>query len=273
MIKVALIGIGRTGKHIANQILEQDNMEIVCAICSPNSRKEGIKLGDLLKNDRTNVKISTSDKLEASIFESKPDVVVDFSTPSATMKNALALSKMKVNMVIGTTGFSEESIDKLKNMTYKFDNGIVYAPNITLGVNVVMLLSNIAASILNNYDFQVLELHHKTKKDIPSGTAIKLSKEIEHGLQSSGVFNKDIPVNGVRAGGVIGKHEVLIVGDDDQIKISHESFSRKAFASGAISAINYIYKKSGYYEMKDILDLKRILHKYIDALDENLIAN
>jgi 4-hydroxy-tetrahydrodipicolinate reductase len=133
-----------------------------------------------------------------------------------------------------------------------------------------MLLSNIAASILNNYDFQVLELHHKTKKDIPSGTAIKLSKEIEHGLQSSGVFNKNIPVNGVRAGGVIGKHEVLIVGDDDQIKISHESFSRKAFASGAIKAVNYIYKKSGYYEMKDILDFKKILHEYIDTSDSTL---
>ncbi len=273
MIKVGLIGLGKTGKYIAEGILQQDNMEMVAAICSPNSEKKGMNLGELLGNSKTDVKITTSDELQATIFKTKPDVVVDFSNPQATMKNAIILSKMKVNMVIGTTGFSKEDINKLQTISYKFKNGIVYAPNITLGVNVIMLLSNIAATILNNYDFQIVEMHYKDKKDSPSGTALKLYDEIEHGLQISGVKNKSIPISSVRAGGVVGKHSVLIVGDEDRIEISHESFSKKVFSIGAINAVNYIYKKSGYYEMKDVLNLKKILHEYIDSLDNEVLSS
>ncbi|OAA90461.1 4-hydroxy-tetrahydrodipicolinate reductase [Clostridium ljungdahlii] len=273
MIKVGLIGLGKTGKYIAEGVLQQDNMEMVAAICSPNSEKRGMNLGELLGNSKTDVKITTSDELQATIFKTKPDVVVDFSNPQATMKNAITLSKMKVNMVIGTTGFSKEDINKLQTISYKFKNGIVYAPNITLGVNVIMLLSNIAATILNNYDFQIVEMHYKDKKDSPSGTALKLSDEIEHGLQISGVQNKSIPISSVRAGGVVGKHSVLIVGDEDRIEISHESFSKKVFSIGAINAVNYIYKKSGYYEMKDVLNLKKILHEYIDSLDNEVLSS
>lgn len=232
-----------------------------------------MNLGELLGNFKTKVKITTSDELQATIFKTKPDVVVDFSNPQATIKNAVILSKMKVNMVIGTTGFSKEDIDKLQTISYKFKNGIVYAPNITLGVNVIMLLSNIAATILNNYDFQIIEMHYKNKKDSPSGTALKLSDEIEHGLQISGVQNKPIPISSVRAGGVVGKHKVLIIGDEDRIEISHESFSKKAFSLGALNAVNYIYKKSGYYEMKDVLNLKKILHEYIDNLDNEVLSS
>lgn len=267
MIKVGLLGLGKTGQHIANGILGQDNMQIVAAICSPQSTKKGMDLGKLLKNNNTNIKISTSDELESVIFKTKPDVFIDFSTPEATLKNAVTLSKMKINMVIGTTGFTEENINTLQHISYKFKNGIVYAPNITLGVNVMMLLSNIAATILNNYDFQIVEMHHKNKKDSPSGTALKLSKEIKHGLQAAGINNKVIPIDAIRVGNIVGKHKVLIVGEYDQLEISHESFSRKAFSLGAIDAVNFIYKKSEYYEMKDILDLKKILCEYIDSLD------
>lgn len=267
MIKVGLIGLGKTGRYIAEGILQQNNMEIVAAICSPHSPKKGMNLGELLTNSKTEVKITTSDELEVTIFRTKPDVVIDFSNPQATMKNAITLSKMKVNIVIGTTGFTKEDILRLQNISYEFKNGIVYAPNITLGVNVVMLLSNIAATILNNYDFEIIEMHHKNKKDSPSGTALKLSDEIKHGLETSGTKNKVIPINSVRAGGVVGKHEVLIIGEHDKIEISHESFSRKVFSLGAISAANYIYGKSGYFEMRDVLNLKGILHNYIDTLD------
>lgn len=273
MIKVGIIGLGKTGKYVANSILESNNMKIVAAICSPGSTKKGMDLGDLLGISKANVKIYSSDEMEAIIFKTKPDVVVDFSSPSATMKNITILSKMKVNLVIGTTGFTKEEIKKIQSTAHDFKNGIVYAPNITLGVNVVMLLSNIAATILNNYDFEIIEMHYKNKKDSPSGTALKLSDEIEHGLEASGTYNKIIPINAIRAGGIIGKHEVLIVGDYDKIQISHESFSRQAFSLGAIKAINYIFNKSGYYEMKNVLNLKEILHQYIDAIDGDLAIN
>ncbi|AYD41171.1 4-hydroxy-tetrahydrodipicolinate reductase [Clostridium fermenticellae] len=268
MIKVGLIGLGKTGKYIAESILQQDNMTLVAAVCSPNSQKKGMDLSEFLGNKKAEIKITTSDELEATIFKTKPDIMLDFSSSKAAIKNAVTLSNMKVNIVIGTTGFTDKDIEKLKNISREFKNGIVYAPNITLGVNVIMMLSNIAASILNNYDFEIIEMHHKTKKDSPSGTALKLSSEIELGLNSSGIQDKVIPISSIRAGDIVGKHEVLIVGEHDKIEISHESFSRKAFTVGAISAVNFIYKKSGYYEMRDVLNLKELILKYIDSLED-----
>jgi 4-hydroxy-tetrahydrodipicolinate reductase len=155
----------------------------------------------------------------------------------------------------------------------KRNSGIVYAPNITLGVNVLMLLSNLAANILNNYDFQITEIHHKHKKDAPSGTAVKIAKEVEEGLVSSGMHidSINIPINAVRAEGVVGKHEILIIGEDDKIEISHESFSRRAFALGAIKTVKFINNKAGYYEMNDVLDLQKVLTDYLDNGKSSII--
>lgn len=270
MIRVGLVGLGKTGKEIAKVLLEQDNIKLVTAICSPNSAKKGKDLGEIIGCERTGIIVRGSGNLEEVIFKSKPDVVVDFSSPEATSRNSKIFSRMKVNMVICTTGFSKFSLKKLFVLTRKYHNGIVYAPNITLGVNVLMLMANIASNILNNYDFQITEIHHKKKKDAPSGTAFKIAKEIEKGLNASGNQAKefDIPITAIRAGGVVGKHDVMIIGEDDKIEISHESFSRKAFAAGAIKAINFIYKKPGYYEMNDVLNLGKILGDY--AKKENM---
>lgn len=268
MIKVCIIGLGRTGQHITKGILEQRNMELVAAFCSPESKKRGMDVGTVIGGKEIGVKVSSSSELEDIVFKKKPDVVVDFSCSSATMKNVKILSKLKVNVVIGTTGFTEDELKELNTLPKKFHNGIVYAPNITLGVNTVMLLSNIAANILSNYDFQIVETHHKHKKDAPSGTAIKLAAEMERGLMASGIFKKDIPISAIRAGGVVGKHEVQIIGEDDKIEISHESFSRKTFAHGAVQAINFIYKKPGYFEMKEVLNMKKVLYDSLNFYEE-----
>lgn len=265
MIRVCLSGLGRTGKEIAKAILEREDMKLVSAICSPGSEKQGKDLGEIIGCHSTGIIVESSVNLEQVVFHTKPDIVVDFSTPLASIRNVRILSKMKVNIVIGTTGFTKTSLKKLFVLTKKYNNGIVYAPNITLGVNVLMLLTNLASNILNNYDFQITEIHHKNKKDAPSGTAVKIAKEIEKGLLSSGmdISSINIPINAVRAGGVIGKHEVMIIGEDDKIEISHESFSRKAFALGAVKAVKFLYGKSGYYEMSDILNLQKVLTDYI----------
>lgn len=267
MIKICIAGIGRTGKEISKAILNDKNLNIVSAICSPNSNSLNKDLGQVIGTDDTGVIINSSEKLEQVIFKNKPDVVIDFSNPNAALKNAVIFSKYRVNIIIGTTGFSSYQLKKIYVLTRKYKNGILYAPNITLGVNVLMLLTNITASLLNNYDFQITEVHHKNKQDSPSGTAKKIACEIQNGLKNVGsptVNNHQIPINSVRAGGVIGKHEVMIVGEEDKIEISHESFSRKAFAEGAIKAAKFVHKKSGYYEMKDVLDLERVLKTYIE---------
>lgn len=266
MIRVCLSGIGKTGKEIARYLIEQKDIKVVSAICSPDSTKKGKDLGQVIGCADTDILIESSDNIEQVVFRTRPDVVVDFSTPAAALKNAKAFSKMKVNIVIGTTGFSGFSLKKLFVLVNKNHNGIVYAPNITLGVNVLMLLTNLASNILNNYDFQITEIHHKHKKDSPSGTAVKIAGEIKKGLASSGRGDSKshIPINSVRAGGVIGRHEVMIAGEDDKIEISHESFSRKAFAMGACRAVQFIHKRTGYYEMKDVLNLRDVLTDYVE---------
>ncbi|MGE5614100.1 MAG: 4-hydroxy-tetrahydrodipicolinate reductase [Bacillota bacterium] len=266
MIRVCLIGLGKTGSEVARVLLEQDKIKLVAAVCSPGSAKESKDLGEVIGCRDTGIMVYGADKLEEVVFKTKPDIAVDFSKPEATIRNAVILSKLKVNMVVATTGFSKFSLKRLFILTRKYRNGIVYAPNITLGVNVMMLVTSIASSILNNYDFQVNEEHHNRKKDIPSGTALKIAGEIEKALETSGTEVKPgmVPINAVRAGGIIGKHEVIIAGEEDMVTISHHSFSRKAFAAGAIRAVKFVYKKAGYYEMSDVLNLSGILLKYIE---------
>ena len=266
MIRVCLIGLGKTGSEVAKVLLEQENIKLVAAICRPGSPKTGKDLGEIIGSRDTGIMVEDAGKLEEMVFRSKPDVVVDFSKPEATIRNAVILSRMRVNMVIATTGFSKFSLKRLFVMTKRYHNGIVYAPNITLGVNVMMLLTNIASSILNSYDFQVNEEHHNKKKDIPSGTALKIAGEIEKALAASGTDIKPgtVPINAVRAGGIVGKHEVVIAGEEDMLEISHQSFSRKAFASGAIRALKFVYKKTGYFEMSDVLNLSSILSNYVE---------
>jgi len=268
MIRVCLIGLGKTGSEVARVLLQQqDNVKLVAAVCSPGSAKEGKDLGEVIGCRDTGIIIYGSDKLEEMVFRAKPDIAVDFSKPEATIRNAVILSKLKVNMVVATTGFSRFSLRRLFILTRKYHNGIVYAPNITLGVNVMMLITSIASSILNNYDFQVNEEHHNRKKDIPSGTALKIAGEIEKALETTGadVEPGAVPINAVRAGGIVGKHEVIIAGEEDMVTISHHSFSRKAFATGALRAVKFVYRKSGYYEMSDVLNLSGILLKYIES--------
>lgn len=276
MLKICLIGIGKTGKEIAKVLFQQKDMKIVSAMCSPGSIKRHMDLGEAIGIQNIGIKIEGTNKLEELLIKCRPDVVVDFSTPEATIKNAKIISNIGVNLVIGTTGFSNLDLEKIKNLAFNNQTGIVYAPNITLGVNVLMVLTKLASILLNNYDFQITEMHHKNKKDIPSGTAIKIVNEIEDGLLYLGkdITEEKLSINSVRAGGIVGKHEVLIAGEYDKITISHESFSRKAFASGAIDAINFIKDKIGFYEMKDVLSLSKILEDlYVNQEDSYISKN
>lgn len=261
MIKISLIGIGKTGIEIAKVLLMQNDIELVSVMSSPNSSKKGQPLSEIIDSNSTNLLINTTDEIEDVILSSKPDIVIDFSNPKATIEHAKKLSELNVNMVIGTTGFSDDELNHLKNIPSDRDFGVVYAPNITLGVNVLMLLTKLSSILLSDYDFHIIESHHKAKVDIPSGTALKISNEIKTSLEYSGkdISDIDIPISAVRAGGIIGKHEVQIVGENDLLSISHQSFSRKAFALGAIQAIKYIDKKTGYHEMNDVLHLSKII--------------
>lgn len=265
MTHVCLIGLGRTGMEIARVLLNQRDIKLVGAICSEYSNKAYKDIGEILNLPETGVKIFKSSELNYVVETLKPDVFVDFSNSKATMKYAKTISESKAGLVIGTTGFSSTDILRMKALARKNGSAILYAPNITMGVNVMMLLSNIAARILNDYDFEISEAHHKYKKDSPSGTALKIADQIEEALQASGAMvNESIPIHAVRAGGIVGKHELIIAGENDKIEIVHESFSRKAFAEGAIKGISFVKGKKGFFEMQDVLELEKVFSSYFE---------
>lgn len=270
MFNICLIGLGRTGKEIAKVLLKQEDFKVVMAVGSENSDKIGKDLGEIAGCPPTGVIVSSSKHLEENIIRYKPNVAVEFSSPESTLNNLEVLAKMKVRTVVGTTGFNKLQYRRLLSIAGTHKTGIVYAPNITVGVNVLMVLTNLAVSILENYDCTIVESHFKQKKDSPSGTAKKIAREVVKGKarEIPDVFNQtdhdEIPIHSVRAGGIVGRHKVILASDYDTIEILHESFTRTAFALGAVKAIRFICDRTGYFEMDDVLDLKQVILSYIE---------
>jgi 4-hydroxy-tetrahydrodipicolinate reductase len=147
----------------------------------------------------------------------------------------------------------------MQKMVHSARIGAVYAPNVTLGINVLMSLLKTVARALPFFDYQITEMHHSRKMDRPSGTAKRIAETLENELPDIPVSH--IPINSVRAGGYIGVHEVLAVGEYEKISISHESFSRRAFAQGALMAAEYVIGRKGWYYMEDVIDIRSMLHR------------
>lgn len=265
MTYVCLIGLGRTGMEIARAIMEQRDIELVGAICSEFSGKIGRDMGEILGLPDTGARVYAPNQIGQVIEELKPDIFVDFSNPKATLNYMKTISKHGLGHVIGTTGFSKTDIMRMRVLAEKNNSAILYAPNVTLGINVMMLLANITARILKDYDFEITEAHHKYKKDAPSGTALKIADEIGKGLEASGIeADESIPIHAIRAGGIVGRHQLIVAGENDKLEIIHESFSRKAFAEGALTGIRFIKDKKGFFEMRDVLELEKVLSSYFE---------
>lgn len=261
-IQVCLLGLGRTGKEVAAELLRQPDIQLAAVFCTNSSPKVGKDVGEILNMRETGIPVLGADMLEEFLKNHRVDVAIDFTRPEATLSNSVILAQNKVRVVVGTTGFSPLQVEKLKAIAEKYKTGIVYAPNITLGVNVLMVLTNLAASILDGYDCCVLESHFRQKADSPSATAKKIAKEAEMGLEYRDEKG-DVPILAVRAGGIVGVHKVVIAGEYDQIELQHESFSRKAFALGAVKAARKVVSRVGFFEMSDVLDLKRVMESYL----------
>jgi len=259
-IKVAMIGFGRTGKKITNHIIKDDVLDLVAVVRRPNGKNIGKPVGEVLKN-KSEAGIWPSDKLADMIKEAKPDVFIDFSNYKAVLGNIGLIASYGINIVIATTGFSDEELEKIKS--YKGEIGIVLAPNITEGINILIELARRVAKVWPESDIEIIESHFRKKKDAPSGTALKIAKalgrdkDIILGKKEEGIKkHKEVVIHSIRAGGIIGMHEVMFVTDNQEITLKHESISRTAFADGAIKAAKWVSSKSpGLYSMKDVLDL------------------
>ncbi len=239
-------------------------------IKSSNKKKE-FKLVSLTESKVINKKISGI-KLSLNEIDSfkKTDVIIDFTVPNCTLEVLKLATKLKKRLVIGTTGFNKREELLIKKFSKTIP--ILKAGNMSLGVNLLMYLTEIASKSLgNNFLSKVYEVHHKHKIDYPSGTALMLGKGIADG-KNKNLFNmigkkflnkkqfpysKKINFNSIRKGEVIGEHEVSFSSGKEIIKLNHESFDRALYSEGALTAAKWLMKKkAGLYSMRDLLNFK-----------------
>lgn len=227
--KVGLLGLGKTGKIVAKALLEDKDTDLVFVV--KNS---------LAKPSDFPFTVETKEMLPDLVKRFNPDIVIDFTSPEATLENIKHLNKGS-GIVVATTGFTDKQIKKLKYYAKRLK--VLCAPNISSGINVLMRVCKTIDEIWNDLDVVVVEQHFKEKKDAPSGTAKKIAS----------MFQGTIPTYAIRAGGIVGIHEVIFAKENQKIVIRHESFSRQVFAQGAKDALMWLNKqKTGYYEMKDM---------------------
>jgi len=264
MFTVGLVGLGLTGSAIARYLLDQrPDMHIVMAAAGPQSAKSGQDLGVLLGSAPCGVTVCSAEDIPALLRDTRPQTVIDFSRPDATITLLGHYAQTGCGVVVGTTGFSDSQLHRLQRTAGTQKCGIMYAPNITRGVNVLMMIAKLAATYLPGYDIEVMERHHQRKKDAPSGTAAKIATQLHaargteqttYGRQGAMPRQDgEIGVHAVRAGGIIGVHEILFASDFDEITITHRSESRLAFAAGAVEAAAWIANRRGYYTVEDMI--------------------
>jgi 4-hydroxy-tetrahydrodipicolinate reductase len=229
------------------------------------------KLVSLTENRIINKKIAgiKPSKNNLDAFK-KTNVIIDFTVPKCTLEILKIATKLKKRVVIGTTGFSKKEENLIKKFSKKIP--ILKAGNMSLGVNLLMYLTEIASkSLSNNFLSKVYEVHHKHKIDYPSGTALMLGKGIADGKnknfynligkkylnKKSFPYSNKINFNSIRKGETIGEHEVRFSSGKEIIKLNHESFDRALYSEGALTAATWIMsKKAGLYSMRDLLNFK-----------------
>ena len=236
-----------------------------------SKKNRNFKLVSLTENRLINKKIAglkpSKNSLEA--FK-KSNVIIDFTVPKCTLEILKIASKLKKRVVIGTTGFTKREENLIKNFSRKIP--ILKAGNMSLGVNLLMYLTEIASKSLGStFLSKVYEVHHKHKIDYPSGTALMLGKGIADGKKKNFYnligkkylnkktfpYAKKINFNSVRRGKVIGEHEVRFSSGKEIIKLNHESFDRALYSEGALTAAAWLMsKKAGLYSMRDLLNFK-----------------
>ena len=236
-----------------------------------SKKNKDFKLVSLTEDRNISKKISGI-KLEKNSIDAfkKANVIIDFTIPKCTLQVLKIASKLKKRVVIGTTGFSKREEKLIKKYSKKI--AILKAGNMSLGVNLLMYLTEIASKSLdNNYLAKVYEVHHKHKKDYPSGTALMLGKGIADGKNKNFYrligkkylnkkafpYGKKINFNSIRRGNIIGEHEVKFSSGKEIVTLNHESFDRALYSEGALTASKWIMKKkSGLYSMRDLLNFK-----------------
>ena len=267
MIKAIVCGAaGRMGKRIINVLAQSDEITLGAALEAPGSPFLGQDAGELAGAGPAGVKISAS--VEETLAAG--DVIIDFSAPAATIQHLRAAAELSRAMVIGTTGLSAEDITRVREASRKIP--CVMAPNMSVGVNLLLNILPQIARVLSDYDIEIVEAHHRHKKDAPSGTALKLAQvlaqALERDLDEVGNYGRhgitgerpaqEIGIHALRGGDIVGVHNVLFAGPGETIEVIHRASSRDTFARGAVKAALFAAGAgAGLYDMQDVLGLKK----------------
>ncbi|MFZ1767428.1 MAG: 4-hydroxy-tetrahydrodipicolinate reductase [Candidatus Nitrotoga sp.] len=265
-IKIVIAGCsGRMGKALLEGILQSDDLELHAALEHTSSAQLGKDAGELF-GSACGVKITADveDALQGA------DALIDFTRPEGTMHHLEICIKLGVTMVIGTTGFSAQQKAQLGAAAQRI--GIVFAPNMSVGVNLTFKLLEMASKVLSHgYDIEIIEAHHRHKVDAPSGTALGMgeviAKTLGRDLAKCAVYGREgvtgerdpstIGFATVRGGDIVGDHTVLFAGIGERIEITHKASSRATFALGALRAARFLQGNAvGMYDMQDVLGLK-----------------
>ena len=254
--KIAIAGaLGRMGNNLINSALSNNNVELVGVFDVKDIDSSFINKNQIQENVFTTREES---------FE-KADIVIDFTTPKALFNFTEAAVSNNTGLIIGTTGLDESHFNLLKQTSNS--TKVFYAPNMSYGVNTFFEIARKAAKHLKDFDIEIIETHHRHKKDAPSGTALKLGEEIvaELGLSKSN-FNfkrqdqegqrkeNEIGFSSIRGGNIPGEHTVIFHGDNESIELTHKAHNRKIFSDGAIQAAVWLSsKEKGFYTFKDMI--------------------
>jgi 4-hydroxy-tetrahydrodipicolinate reductase len=255
---------GRMGRMLVQVIAEDAHARLSHAFERTQAPQVGSDAGECAGVGNNGVIIA--DRIEAAAF----DVLIDFTSPAASLDNARWCAQHNKCVVIGTTGLSDE--DKQALAVIAEDTPIVFAPNMSVGVNLTLKLLQVAAKALGNaVDIEIIEAHHKHKVDAPSGTALRMGEVIADALgrdlNRHGVFTRhghtgprppgSIGFATIRAGDIVGEHTVLFAGEGERVEITHKATDRRTFASGAVRAAHWVVEQPpGLYDIPDVLGIR-----------------
>ncbi|MCL2135313.1 MAG: dihydrodipicolinate reductase [Candidatus Bathyarchaeota archaeon] len=243
-MRVGLVGFGKAGKAVATVLLQSEEADL-CWVVRKTTNLQHRSVPEFLgiKDDNQGIIFTIDEHTPAELFDKHPvDVIIDFSSERAILAYGEAAAERGICIITAISAYPEKTIDFLKMLSTK--TRLLWSPNITVGINFLILSAKILKSIAPYTDIELIEEHFKDKKEI-SGTAIKISQHL-------GLTDKDI--KSVRAGGIVGRHEIIFGFPHQTVRLIHESITREAFGNGALfAAKSIVTQKNGFYTMEDIL--------------------
>ncbi len=268
-IRVAIAGAGgRMGRTLVQAVHQTDGLRVAAATDLEDSGLVGVDAGELAGIGRVGAPV----RPELAEVLADFDVLIDFTTPAATMDHVGLCRDAGRHMVIGTTGLSPRQRDSLTEAA--IDIGLVYAPNMSVGVNLCFKLLDLAARVMgDDVDVEIVEAHHRHKVDAPSGTALRMGEVVAAALgrdldavasygrhgHTGPRERSTIGFSTIRAGDVVGEHSVWLAADGERVEIAHKASSRMTFARGAARAAGWIMAhERGQFDMQDVLGLREL---------------